>query len=193
MTIHNRYQAQAEAFVKEDAAMQEALKLVRELKLPEGCIAAGFVRNYIWNRLHGRDGHGLINDTDVVYFDPVRVEEDRDHEYESILMEQNPYWKWSVKNQARMHLRNGAEPYQSVEDALSRWVETATAVGVRLNDHNELEWVIPWGLQDLMELKIRKSPKFHDEAYYYARVNAKQWLNRWPKLVMVEASHEHRA
>ncbi|WP_229506130.1 nucleotidyltransferase family protein [Paenibacillus sp. 1001270B_150601_E10] len=182
MRQEDMYQRQAEAFVRANAAMMEALKHVRALHLPQGYIAAGFVRNYIWNQLHDRNELAPINDTDVVYYDSDQLDEAVDLAYEAKLEERDPFWKWSVKNQARMHIRNQILPYSSVEDALSKWPETATAVGVRLNADDALEWVCPWGFADMMEMKVRKSPLFSDEVYYNHRVQSKGWLTRWPML-----------
>ena len=39
--------------IAEDAIAMEQLRAVRELALPDWCIAAGFVRNRVWDHLHG--------------------------------------------------------------------------------------------------------------------------------------------
>mgnify|MGYP001461346440 CR=1 FL=1 len=52
------------------------LHLVHSLGLPEACIAAGYVRNYIWDYLHGYTERTPLHDVDVLYYDPhdLRIE-----------------------------------------------------------------------------------------------------------------------
>lgn len=56
------------ALIKEDRMRTEALGHVSELSLPQCYIAAGFVRNLVWDSLHGLATP--LNDVDVIYFDP---------------------------------------------------------------------------------------------------------------------------
>ncbi|PLC63479.1 hypothetical protein B9P82_13400 [Citrobacter sp. L55] len=69
---------------------------------------------------------------------------------------------WSVKNQARMHQRNGDYPYTSTRNALLHWPETATAIAVRLGKEG-LDITAPYGLSDLFELRLRPTPAFEGE------------------------------
>ncbi|WP_338043974.1 nucleotidyltransferase family protein [Paenibacillus lutrae] len=151
----------------------EALRVLRNQRLPEAVIAAGFVRNYVWDQLHGYRTATPLNDTDVVYLDLLDVSEQRDRAAEKDLQEQCPKWNWSVKNQARMHLRNQVEPYTSLEDALSRWPETATAVGIRWTEEDRLEIVAPHGLSDLFQLRVKRCPSFET-----VPITAKEWSKR---------------
>lgn len=164
------------------------LALVQALGLPHWCIAAGYVRNYVWDVLHERQANTPLNDVDVLYYDPSDLSEETEKVYEEHLKRQLPDYHWSVKNQARMHLRNNAEPYVSVEDAMKRWPETATAVGVTLGVQGELRIIAPHGLQDLFGLKVRQSPYFADRSYFEARVRDKNWLNIWPKLEWIDVT-----
>nr|WP_326111349.1 nucleotidyltransferase family protein [Paenibacillus macquariensis] len=93
---------------------------------------------------------------------------------------------WSVKNQARMHLRNHVEPYNSTNDAMSCWPETATAVGVYLDKLDHMRIIAPYGLDDLFQLKVRQSSRNEDTTYFMKRVADKEWLTRWPNLTLVE-------
>lgn len=121
------------------------LQLVAELRLPQGCIAAGYIRNFVWDVLHGYAERTPLHDVDVLYYDPACLDEEAEKVYDARLRERNPRLNWSVKNQARMHLRNGTAPYRSVEDAMRHWPETATAVGARLNAAGEVELIAPLG------------------------------------------------
>ncbi|RRJ67724.1 nucleotidyltransferase family protein [Paenibacillus oralis] len=167
--------------------MLEDLRAVAELGLPQGCIAAGYVRNFAWDVLHGYTRRTPLHDVDVLYYDPKCLDEAAEKQYEAALRARSPLRNWSVKNQARMHLRNGEKaPYRSVEDAMRYWPETATAVGVRLHPGDDIELLAPWGLDDLLSLKVRQSPCFRDTVVFRQRVTAKEWLRLWPRLQLIE-------
>ncbi|MNJ44602.1 hypothetical protein D3C77_396580 [compost metagenome] len=161
------------------------LRTIRRLNLPECYIAAGYIRSYVWDVLHGYGFRSRHDDMDVVYFDKRHCSESQDLALQSRLIEETGNERWSVKNQARMHVRNGAAPYTSTYDAMSRWPETATAVGVRLNADDELEIIAPHGLGDLFGLVVRRSPLFVDRMYYLERVRRKNWLQDWPLLTWI--------
>lgn len=165
--------------------MLSALGKVRRLNLPQGYIAAGFIRNFVWDVKHGYDQRTPLNDIDVVYYDPLDMRESTEKGYERLLREIDPSLPWSVKNEARMHIRNHDKPYQSVEDALKYWAETPTAVGVRLDD-DELSIVAPFGLDDLFDLVLREGPYVADKDAFRRRYTEKKWLEIWPKLSIVE-------
>src|SRR5690554_2893784 len=116
--------------MKSNSKLMRDLELVRDLELPDWYIAAGYVRNFVWDHLHEYSNSTPLNDVDIVYFDPSDVRIDKERTFDDLLKSQVPEYNWSVKNQARMHLRNGSIPYTSVSDAMKRWPETATAVGV---------------------------------------------------------------
>lgn len=73
------------------------LKSVQALKLPEWYIAAGYVRNYVWDRLHDRTEAVSLNDVDVIYFDLTDTSEETEKRYEQRLKSQVKEYNWSVK------------------------------------------------------------------------------------------------
>lgn len=164
----------------------EDLACVRSLRFPHWYIAAGYVRNQVWDRLHGRVPSDEFHDVDVVYFDPLHIDENLEKAYEQRLKALEPRHHWSVKNQARMHLRNQAEPYKNVEDAMKRWPETATAIGMTYTDQGRVELIAPHGVEDLLGLVVRRSPYFQDDEAFIKRVINKRWLERWPKLKLIK-------
>lgn len=103
----------------EDPLRIQALESVRSLALPDCYIAAGFVRNLVWDHLYQKHNPTPLNDLDVVYFDPNELEEQTYLKYEAQLNALMPELNWQVRNQANMHLRNGDKPYQSTLDAMS--------------------------------------------------------------------------
>jgi len=174
------------ALVAADAWMMAALTAIAGLGLPDAWIGAGFLRGAVWDRLHGYQARTPLGDIDVVYFDPEAPDPATEAALERRLGARLPGLPWSVKNQARMHLRNGDAPYGSSAEALAHWLETPTAVGVRLNEAGGLELLAPLGTEDLLDLTVRPTPHArkhgHRLAAYRARMEAKNWLAKWPKL-----------
>lgn len=173
-------------YIEENEPMLNDLRRVRDLHLPDGYIAAGYIRNYIWDRLHGWDNRQQHNDIDVIYFDSNDCSEERDRELENQLIAATGNTKWSVKNQARMHEKNGNAPYTSTGDAISFWPEVVTAIAVRIDHEEQLEVLAPYGLEDLFQLKVRRSPRFEDRSYYLSRIHTKHWQQHWPLLQIEE-------
>jgi len=68
-----------------------------------------------------------------VIFDSSNLDENNEKVFENDIKKKYLLEKWSVKNQARMHLVNSDEPYSSTLDAIKYWPETATAIAIRIN------------------------------------------------------------
>lgn len=172
--------------IKEDMWMMDILKTTSMLQLPEWWICAGIVRSKIWDNLHGFKERTKLEDIDVIYFDPSKVDEAVEKEYEKRLQNLNKDIPWSVKNEARMHLKNKIQPYQSCVDAISKFPETATALGVKLNEKDEIILTAPCGIDDAINGIIRPSPNFMKSrgAYeiFVARIFQKNWKQKWHML-----------
>lgn len=169
-----------------DPLRRAALEVVAGLNLPDCWIGAGFVRDAIWDHLHGYGATEPSGDVDVIWHDAVSPTPDADKSIEQRLRDTMPDLEWSVKNQARMHIRNGDSPYVSVAEAMRHWPETATAIAVRLGYGGIIEVNAPFGLKDLFALKLRPTPHFlSDKLNIFAdRVASKHWIERYPKLAM---------
>lgn len=142
------------------------------------------MRNAVWDHLHGRPPSPPTGDVDVIWYDPRQTDRLQDEAIERALGAVEPHVRWSVKNQARMHGRNGDDPYGSVLEAIRHWPETATAVAVRRQENGQCEVAAPWGLDDLLSLTLRPTPRFRDEKrdVYEDRLRTKGWLTTWPQL-----------
>jgi uncharacterized protein len=177
------------ALIAADSARMRVLAHVRVLGLPDCWVAAGFVRSSVWDHLHGRPPAlaARAADVDVVWHDPDDALPARDAALEAALRGRDGTLAWSVKNQARMHARNGDAPYASATDAMRHWPETATAVGVRLARYGTLDVAAPFGLDDLFGLVVRPTPRFMAAKYplYLERLRAKDWRAAWPGLAFV--------
>ncbi len=160
------------------------LGLVRALHLPDCWIGAGFVRAAVWDRLHGRLPSPPGGDVDVIWHDPRRQDPAEDERHEAALKAAEPSILWSVKNQARMHTRNGDAPYVSATEAMRYWPETATAIAVRRSDADHCEIAAPFGADDLVNLVLRPTPCFvrGRRHLYEERVRNKRWAASWPLL-----------
>lgn len=176
--------ARLRTIISADPQRLRILQQVHELDLPDCWVAAGFVRSAIWDHLHQRSDSPLPTDIDVIWFDHSQILPARDAEQEAMLRSKGESLQWSVKNQARMHLRNGDTPYASATDAMRYWPETATAVAVRLDEQGEVEVAAPLGLEDLFNLIVRPAGRFKGEKQpiYQERLRSKNWLATWPRL-----------
>ena len=154
------------------------LHMVAQLNLPDWYIAAGFVRNMVWDDLHGYPPTAL-NDVDVIYFDAQQST--TDSELEGQLSTFAPHMHWQVRNQATMHTRNQDPPYLNSLDAMRYWPELETAVGVKLTPEGDLELAAPFGIQTLLAGIITHNPRRQRDVFDQ-RVASKGWLSHWPRL-----------
>lgn len=185
-----KYQEALQKLLLDDLLRMKALYTVQALKLNDGWIGAGFVRDAVWDHLHGYGQKPVSGDVDVVWFDSERCHPAHDSCLEEKLNQQSSTFNWSVKNQARMHQRNGHGPYLSTENALLYWPETATAVAVRVGGANKIEIIAPYGLGDLFELRLRPTPQFESEKLdiFRQRLATKRWAERYPMLQLIVPS-----
>jgi hypothetical protein len=169
-------------FVAAQPGMMHPLKVAAAIALPDSWIGAGFIRNAVWDALHHRPWSSGDGDVDLIYFDPENLDPATEKAHEAALRGKAPDIAWSVKNQARMHLRNEDPPYRDSSDAMAHWLETCTAVAVRLEE-GAVKFSVPYGVEDLLALRVRPTPAgLRKPAAFAARLRAKNWLVRWPKL-----------
>lgn len=178
-----KYQQQLFELLKQDPFRMDILAAVQTLKLPDCYIGAGFVRNLVWDHLHHYKTPTPLNDVDVVYLDTNKTGAEFDLSLEKQLTQRIPAVNWQVRNQARMHVRNGHQPYKNTQQAVGFWIEKQTAVAVRLH-HNQLEGFACFGWEPLFSGELSANP-LRDAAIFEQRVTKKDWLTRWPKLKLV--------
>lgn len=181
----SRYRVRLERILRSDPWSMQVLRAVDALCLPDWAVGAGFVRALVWDHLSGQARTGL-DDVDVLYFDKTDCSTEREKILEQQLLDDMPDVPWSVKNQARMHVRNRTEPYRSTEDAMRYWLETPTAVAVRLRANEGITVLAPYGLQDLFSMVIRPTPQARSRMdQFEARIAGKPWLEIWPEIQVV--------
>lgn len=146
--------------IENDKWMMDVLHIAKSLELPDWWICAGFVRSKLWDTLHNYEVRTATPDVDVIYFDPLHKDETYEQSVEKTLTNMDASIPWSVKNQARMHVVNNMPPYSSSVDAISKFPETATALGVTLDEKNNVILTAPCGIKDVLSLQVRPTAHF---------------------------------
>ena len=183
-TVKNEHEI-LEAF-RENPDMMTILSIIRDLGLKDSWLAAGSVRNFIWNLLSDKSPFDSETDVDVIFFDP-------DVSYEEILAIENklredfPQYQWELKNQVYMHIHSPhTAPYMSSRDAMSKYPERCTAIGLRLHADASLELFAPYGLEDILNFQVSPTPHFLDNEdrmkLYQERLSKKNWQEKWKNL-----------
>ncbi|MBE3714025.1 nucleotidyltransferase family protein [Vibrio parahaemolyticus] len=167
--------------IRQDPVRVRALDCVSTLNLPQCYIAAGFVRNLVWDALHNFEVATPLNDADVIYFSPEESDPNAYLSYESQLKQLMPEINWQVRNQADMHVRNGDNPYTSSLDAMSYYPEKETAIAIRQIDPNSYECIAAFGYESLFDCYVTHNSKRLREIFE-SRVNSKGWLVQWSSL-----------
>tara|TARA_R110002074_G_scaffold75049_7_gene171797 strand:- start:1350 stop:1919 length:570 start_codon:yes stop_codon:yes gene_type:complete len=162
----------------------DVLRAVRDLGLQDCWVAAGFVRNAVWDLLHGYGEPTPLADIDVLFYLNAPDDAYDEQALEARLSHALPQHAWQVRNQARMHHVNGFRPFTSSADAMCHWVETPTAIGLALDREDRLQVNAPLGVADLLGLRLQPGPAFRGNLLpvYRRRVRAKRWAETWPNL-----------
>lgn len=172
--------------IKEDEWMMNLLKAVQKLNLPDWWICAGFVRSKIWDLIHDFSTRTPLPDIDVIYFDVNNTDELEEKKIEEKLKYLIPDIPWSVKNQARMNVINNMTPYVSSVDGISKFPETVTALGVKLDGKENIQLTAPWGITDVVNLEVKPTPYYLESKerfeIYVNRVTKKNWKSIWDKV-----------
>lgn len=170
--------------VNDDKWMMSVLKEAENLSLPDWMIGAGFLRNKVWDHLHGiKREVADTRDVDLIYFDVANQNEEHDRNLSS-RMQGKLGLEWEIVNQAYTHKWHNREAsYQNSTEALADWVETSTCVAVTLKNGEPII-IAPHGIGDLVNLIIRPTPTA-DSDTFNRRYRDKKWLKTWPKLKIV--------
>lgn len=174
--------------IENDEWMMNVLQMAKSLELPDWWICAGFVRSKIWDTLHDYEAKTAMPDVDVIYYDSLHQDEIYEQSLETKLMNMDATIPWSVKNQARMHVVNNMPPYSSSVNAISKFPETVTALGVTLDELNNVILTAPCGIGDVLSLQVRPTAHFLESKeqlhMYKNRVIKKNWQSKWPNITI---------
>ena len=181
------YEKELIKIISQQEWLMNALKVVKNLNLPDWYIAAGAIRNTVWNYFHGFPTESNQNDIDVVYYDSADLQSKNEKIIEEKLKSKLNL-NWEVVNQARAHLfkQDSGKIRPAAKnsyDALTYWTETPTSIGIRLEKNGKFTICAPHGLNDLMKMKVRPPPPpYQDLILYKTRMKEKKWKKIWPKL-----------
>ncbi|ELW86999.1 MULTISPECIES: nucleotidyltransferase family protein [Acinetobacter] len=185
------YTKQLEQMIYSFPQLMMRLQYLRELHA-DAYLSAGVIRNMVWSNLHDQVYCLDNTEIDVIFYDLKDHTGRQQRRLSQELKQKFPSNDWDVVNQAYVHLwyktddGNAISQYSSLFDALSVWVETSTAIAVRLQQSGQLEWIAPFGLNDLFELKLRWNARLVSYATFVQRIASKRFLQRWDKLVIVD-------
>lgn len=177
--------------IRQTPELMQILTLIRDCHLSQGALAAGSIRNTVWQVLSDQPVH-LDSDIDVVFFDPARPASDDLVIYEH-LTQVAPQYPWQVKNEVYMAHYNFADSpeFTSVADAIGHFIEVPTCVGAYLDATDQLRLIAPHGVDDLLNFRCRPIPFYQQDAQHLAlfrqRMAAKHWEQKWPRLRVTES------
>ena len=171
---------------RENSEMMAILTIIRDLELNDSWLAAGSVRNFIWNLLSDKPAFDRETDVDVIFFDP-EVSYEETLAIENKLREDFPQYQWELKNQVYMHQHSPhTEPYANSCDAMSKYPERCTAIGLRLQVDATLELFAPYGLEEILNFQVSPTPHFLENddrmKLYQQRLSKKNWQVKWKNL-----------
>ncbi|HIH15164.1 MAG TPA: nucleotidyltransferase family protein [Nanoarchaeota archaeon] len=178
------YSQELKKIILHEKWLMDILRSVRALNLPDWYLAAGVVRNTVWDVLHGYTKRTPLNDIDVVYYGLTKKIDGKDIERK--LHRLYPQYTFEVVNQAFVHeMYHYKKRVQNSCEAIGKFIEIPTGVGVRLEQDDSLTLCAPHGLKDLFTFRV--APISRETAIltrYKERMKKKQWKKIWPKLVI---------
>lgn len=160
------------------------LDIMDRLNLSDCWLCAGTIRNFIWNQYSFDEE----TDVDLVFFDE-NISYEGTMEIESYLYQNYPAYRWELKNQVYMHIHSpNTKPYQSSRDAIEKFPERCTAIGVRQTEKGDIELFVPYGLDDIYNYIVRPTPHFLANSkrmdIYKKRIKKKNWKKQWPAITI---------
>lgn len=171
----------------------ETLETLRD-NAPFAWITGGFVRNAVWDAVFEMRDASTPVDVDVVYLGGHESGRWGEMNLSAVLRLEAPGIPWSVKDQARMHIRNHDRPYRNLNEALSSFPDRSSAIAVRLLPDGTLDTLAPFGLKDAFRGFVRPTPAGLSDGRYAAFLDRKldTWRKRWPRLLVVSPTPGQR-
>jgi len=176
--------------LRKNSLFIKLLNLLKGFGLPEWYVGGGSIGQIVWNYFHNFAPNFGVNDFDVVYFDP-----NTSYEAEDIFIQKGKKifkkfpTKVEIRNQARVHLwfpqKTGIpmKPFTCVEEAISTFPTTSSAIGVTLNPKNKLKIFAPRGFYDILTITMRANKVRVSKKAFEKKV--KDWSKKWPKLKVI--------
>jgi hypothetical protein len=147
--------------IKKNRDLMQVLNFVHKLKLPNYYLTAGSLLQTIWNYYDNKPLNNKINDIDIAFFDLENTSKDRDkiieEQINNFLIKKDFKYKADVHNQVNMFNYNNPNfkmTYTCVEDAISKWIVTTHAVGIK-KEKGKIKVYAPYGLNDIFNRTVR--------------------------------------
>jgi hypothetical protein len=178
------------AILEKTPLLMEAMRISRELGLPDWLIFSGAVYQPVLNHRTGRAPDYGIKDYDLAYFDASDLSweaEDRVIRRARAAFGEPLKSMVELRNQARVHLWFEAKfgeaypPLSCTAEALERFTSPTFAVGARLEPDGRLHIAAPFGLADLFALRLRPNPLRRSRHF---AATCESVVRRWPELVI---------
>ena len=173
--------------IQNDPVDDGFIEMAKSLGLPDWWICAGFVRSKIWDVLHGFEVRMATPDIDVIYYDSLNIDEAAKI-YKTRIEESGRYYPLVSKKSNQHAYCEWNSTLSSSVDAISKFPETATALGVKLDERNNVILTAPCGIEDVLSLQVKPTPHFLETKDEYIcttnRVNQKNWQSKWPNITI---------
>jgi uncharacterized protein len=166
--------------IRSSSRISNIIQVIGHFRSERLLLTGGSLRNVVWNNLHFYSEDYELEDCDIIFYNATDISRNHEESIRKKLELLNPEVNWSVKNQARMHIRNKHKPYKSILDALIAFPETCSAVAV------DKDWKIlsPYGLHDLYNLIVTPTKYClnNEIEVYRSRIIKKNWYEKWSDL-----------
>ncbi|MFS3135178.1 nucleotidyltransferase family protein [Gluconacetobacter sacchari] len=177
------------ALISQSPLLNPVLEHWTQIALPHAWLVAGAIAQTVWNHAFGLPPDHGIDDIDIVYFDENLGEDaEAAHAARIERLFAGLPVRVDVKNQARVHVWYEEKfgypimPYRSVEQAITTFPTTATAVGVRPGN-GAFALCAPFGLSDLLAPVVRANKRQITRELYEKKTA--RWRGHWPDLTVI--------
>jgi hypothetical protein len=179
-----------EQMIRDEPVLMEVLHGIADL--PQGLLVAGAIYNMVWNKLTRRPALNGVADIDVFYFD----DSDLSYDAEDVVIQRlaalfvHLPLPVQVRNQARVHLwfeQKFDQPFTrlaSADEMLGRYASKTHAIGARLNADGTMEFVAPFGLDDIFSFRIVPNPLLPNNRTAHEKKAARA-RSVWPEITVV--------
>jgi uncharacterized protein len=184
---------QLKTIVRETPWLMEALLAGRKVSSPDWLIGAGALRTAVWDQLHEFSDPTPLADIDLVLRSERSLPRARApgrggfacRAARSALGGDQPSVRACL---VPRKVRYEVKPFRTTAEAVATWPETATSVGLRLEEDDDLVIVAPLDLDDLLGLVHRINPARFSIEEYERRLTTKRIAERWPRATIMPAS-----
>ena len=190
MTDNIENLARFKSIILNSPLIKEILYVLNDINQFEYYLGAGCIAQTVWNYNFGKPYDYGIKDIDFIYYDQNDLSAQSEERTSRHIAELLSFTGKEIdcKNQARVHLWYQSKfgvvlsQYESLERAIDTWPTTASAVGVRIKDH-DLEIYAPYGLEDLLSGVVRANKLLITESVYSDK--SKKWKGKWDQLTII--------